>query len=208
MSCSRTALNRANERRKQNGFECGMTRPGFSLLELLVAIALFGVVAALVVPNLRRRGATAERKEFIANLNVLTKFAWQNAITSGKVQKVEFDLQARKISILQAGDSRDKEGNLTFQPIKRAYSNTSMPIPASFLFRNFFVEKFDEMTRFTGRKIGAVWFYIVPEGLAQAVIINFVDTKDRARTGRGKNVGLVLNPFSAQFDVYDTFKQP
>lgn len=178
------------------------------MLELLVAIAIIGAVAAIVVPNIRTRGGAAQRQEFIAQINALTKFAWQNAVVSHKIQRVEFDFEKRKIEVTQATGEKDMAGERLFGPVARAYIKTSVIIPSHFECKNFFVEGFDEMGRRTATSTAAVWFYVVPEGLAQSVIINILDIKDRPKTGKAYEVSLVLNPFSAQFEVYDAFTQP
>ncbi len=188
--------------------QSGINKPGFTLLELLIAIALLGAMAAIVFPRIKTKGSAAQRTEFVTNLNALTQFAWQNAVVSRKVQRLEFDFQQKKIVVTQATGTKDMDGKLQFGPVTRAYVNTSMTIPSQLDCKNFYVEGFDEMGRFTGKKTEAVWFYVVPEGLAQSVIINIVDIKDRAKMGRAHEMSLVLNPFSAQFDAYDTFKQP
>jgi hypothetical protein len=43
--------------------------------------------------------------------------------------------------------------------------------------------------------------------MAQDVVMNFIDTKD-TQDGKPLQVGLVLNPFTAQFKTYDTFQKP
>lgn len=199
---------KVNVRQKKREFLSGITKPGFTLLELLVAIALLGVVAAIVIPNVRTKGSAAQREEFAVKVNALTKFAWQNAVVTRVTQRVEFDFQNKKITVTQATGGQSLDGTPQFGPVTRAYLATSISIPPQFECKNFYVEGFDEMGRFAGKKTEAVWFYLIPEGLAQSVIINIIDTKDRAKTGRVHEMSLVLNPFSAQFDVYDTFKQP
>ena len=57
-----------------------------------------------------------------------------------------------------------------------------------------------------GRQTTELWFFIVPEGLAQDVVINLLDMRDKDR-GKAKQVGLVLNPFAAQFKSYDSFQK-
>ena len=195
-------------RQKISEFRSGINNPGFSLLEILIAIALLGVMAVVVVPNFKSQGAAAQRKEFIVKVNALTQFAWQNAIVTRKIQRVEFDFQQKKVVVMQATGEKNMDGELQFGLVTRAYTNISIAIPSQFDCRNFYVEGFDEMTRRQGAKAGAVWFYLIPEGLAQSVIINILDTKDRVKTSRAHEMSLVLNPFSAQFDAYDTFKQP
>ena len=47
----------------------------------------------------------------------------------------------------------------------------------------------------------------MPDGMAQDVIINLVDTKDFLPDESARPVGLVLNPFSVQLKEYDTFQK-
>jgi hypothetical protein len=63
------------------------------------------------------------------------------------------------------------------------------------------------MDRYVGRSSDKVWFFVIPEGLTQAVTINLFDTKDLLQNKKPRPVGLVLNPFSAQFSVYDQFQK-
>jgi hypothetical protein len=62
------------------------------------------------------------------------------------------------------------------------------------------------MERFEGRGTENIWFFVAASGLAQPVTINLVDDNDRS-AGRARSIGLVLNPFSAQFKEYDTFQK-
>ena len=192
--------------REKNGLRLTVTKSGFSLLELVVAIAIIGLMAAVIVPQLRRPGPKEERKQFISQLNALTKFAWQNAITSGKIQQIDFDFEKKVVSILQASGKKKKDGKLPVVPLEKKYTRTKIKIPEQLVVINFYIEGFDETTRSPGPLLGA-YFYIVPEGLAQSVVINFVATKEKV-AGKAKEVGLILNPFSAQFEVYGTFKKP
>ena len=65
----------------------------------------------------------------------------------------------------------------------------------------------DMMAKYARSKSGSVWFYIIPEGMTQDVVLNFIDTND-AYDGHPRQVGLVLNPFTAQFKEYDEFQKP
>ena len=200
-----------SERNKRNGCKCGMTRPGFSLIELLVAIALMGVVAAIVIPNLQRRGPKQKREQFVVRLNLLAAFARQQAIVSNKIQRIEFDLSSKRkrVALTQATGKKDDRGKPLFLPVKRAYIKTTVAIPASFSFKQFFIEGYDEIARHrVGKKTTSIWFFIVPDGLSQSVVINFVNTKEKIAPGKFKSVGLVLNPFMVQFKAYDTFQKP
>lgn len=181
-----------------------MNRSGFSLIELLVAIALIAAVAALVVPNISFRIPKQEREQFVASLNNLLTLAWHHAVASGKVCKVAFNFsqEVRMISLEEQTQKKDESGNQLFAPLEKKYQQTTLKIPDFFVVKNFFIEGTDEVTRYSRGQQVEAWFFISPEGIAQAVIINGVDTQGK------KNVGLVLNQFSARFDVYDAFQKP
>ena len=180
---------------------------GFTLLEILIALALIGLLVGIVMPNLQRLMPQYERKQFIGRLNEILQFGWQQAIITHKICKIIFDIDTRNVSLQIATDKKDRQGEQLFEPIKGQYLKTSFTWPDQFKFKQFFIEGFDEMSRFVGRKAASVWFYVMPEGLAQDVIINILDMKD-LKNNKPREIGLVLNPFTAQLSVYDTFQKP
>ena len=191
------------QRQKNNGSVSGTYKKGFTLIEILIAIAFIGLMATVVVPNLGRRKPKEERKAFIAKLNSLVQLSWQNAILTGKLQRVLFDFTNQRVTLEQSTDTKGHK----FAPLKRSYLQTEIAWPQRYQVKNFFIEGFDEATRFVGKKTGQTWFYIVPDGLTQRVTINLLDTADKGADRRPAKVGLVLNPFNARFNVYDTFKK-
>ena len=169
-------------------------RLGFTLIELMVALAIIGILAAMVIPNFQRMQPGYERDQFIARLNGLVQFSWQNAIVTHSIHKVAFDMGERRAWIERATDERDREGEPVFKPITGQYMDTSMIWSKQIEVKQFIIEGFDEMARFAGRKTAKVWFFLVPEGLSQEVTINLIDTYDTL-AGKPRQVGLVLNPF-------------
>lgn len=195
---------------KRNGLVCGISKRGFTLLELLVAMAILGVMATFLIPNLRR--ASYDRKTFFAQLNALAQYGKQQAIVTNKTHQMLFDFTKGHVQLLQegsAGGQKDATGQLQYQPVKAIGLETTLAIPESIEIKNFYIDGtgFDEMAKFVGRKTGTVWFYIVPEGLAQETIINMLDTKDVMYDGKPRQFGLVLNPFTVQFKEYDAFQK-
>lgn len=196
-------------RQKLSGSVCGMNnKSGFTLIEIMVALVLIGILATFVVPNLQRSVPSYERKKFISHLNALFGLAWQNAVVSRAVHKVSFDFGKKKVSIAAATDAQTREGKPVFKPMQSPYLKTSLDIPDNLQIKNFFIEGFDELSRYAGGTATAEsWFYIVPEGLTQPIIINLIDTKELLGDGKPEPVGLVLNPFTAQLKEYDTFQK-
>jgi len=193
------------QRQKINGSVSGISNKGFTLIEILIAIALIGLMATVVVPNLGRRRPKAEREAFIAKVDALVQLAWQNALLTGKNQRVVFDFTKERVFLEQATGQKDAKGE-QFAPVTRSYLATELKWPKRYQIKNFFIEGFDEMTRFVGKKTGQTWFYAVPDGMTQRVTINLLDTADKGADRRPKKIALVLNPFNARFKVYDTFK--
>lgn len=185
----------------------GSYKQGFSLIEILIAVVIIGIMAAVVAPNFTSKKAGQERKAFIAKLNELMQLAWQNALTTNSLHKVVFDFKKKRVSIEQATGEKDSQGDQKFAPLKEAYLETTIEWPDHLHIKNFFIEGFDEMKRFSGRDTGETWFFVVPDGMTQAVTINLIDTNDLQNDGRSTKVSLVLNPFNAQFTSYDTFKK-
>jgi len=182
-------------------------RQGFSLLELLVAIAIIGVLSAIIVPNVQRSTPRYERESFIARFNSLVQYGWQQALSTHKVQRINVDIGKKLISLTVASDEKDRSGEIVFKPIPDAVSDTEIAIPDYMQIKQFFIEGFDMMTKFARSKTASVWFYIIPEGMVQSVVINCMDMND-LRDDQPRPVGLVLNPFTAQFKIYDTFQKP
>jgi prepilin-type N-terminal cleavage/methylation domain-containing protein len=181
---------------------------GFSIIEIVVALAIIALLATIIVPNFVGVKPWYVRKQFVAQLNALLLFARQHAIVTNKIQKVDFDFGERKVRLFS--EIEKEKGKLEFKLVTSSYINPMVEIPDSLEIKNFYIagSGFDEMTKFAGtRAKGGVWFYLVPEGISQEVIINILDSKDVMFNGKPRPIGLVLNPFTAQFKEYDTFQK-
>lgn len=192
---------------KVSGSVCGSYKSGFTLIEVLVAIAIIALMATIVVPQLFRRVPSYERKQFIGRLNALAQYARQHALMKHTVHQLFFHLEQRTITIKQQTDKRDATGQSIFAPLKNVGLKTTIKIPEHLQIKQFFIEGDDAMKAFAGKPTQEVWFFVIPEGLSQSVTLNITDTKDRMSDGAARPIGLVLNPFTVQFKVYDTFQK-
>ncbi len=182
----------------------GTCKQGFSLIELLVAIAIVLLMATISVPAYKTLFPNIERNNFLSKLEQLTTFAWHNALTTNKINAIVFDIRESKVRVQEDSGARDTTGKITLKNIQKAHVQTSMAIPKSLEIKNFIIEGFDEASK--GGRLENAYFYIMPDGLAQQVTINMIDTAQRVG-GRAQQIGLVLNPFSARFKVYDQFQK-
>ena len=162
---------------------------------------------AITIPNLLKRKPLYEQKAFVASLNAFMAEAWQRGLTTQKIQKIVFDIPQRTVLLEQETNQQDPQGGAQFSPVVVQYAPAAPSWPQSFEIQQFFVQGADELASRTSTK-HTVWFFVLPGGLAQEVIINMVDTKNQTDLDEGKKIGLVLNPFTVQFKTYDEFQNP
>lgn len=178
-------------------------RSGFSLIEIMVAILIIGLMAAIVSPNLGRKKPEYERQQFLGNLNTLVRLAAQQASATGKLHRLHFDFERNKVSVEVKAEGKNDKGEQAFKPMQAPYLHNSLTWPKYYWVDGFSIEGKDEGSATTKK---TVWFFIMPDGLAQDVIINIFD-RNPAYRGKSKQIGLVMNPFSAQFKIYDSFQK-
>lgn len=183
----------------------GHCKPGISLIEIMIALAIIAVVGTTIVPRLWHTDARQERRNLLVQLNELIGITQQQAIITNTEHKVEFDLPT--IRVLRASDKRTSEGAPIFESVKNFVVRPDMTLPKNIDIKQFLINGIDEMSRFIGGNSKKIWFFISADGIAQPVIINMLDKKDRVRSGKAGSFSWVMNPFSAQFKEYDEFQQ-
>ena len=165
--------------------------PAFSLVELIIVVAIIGLMAAIILPNLQIFKKRQADKEFIASLNYISKLASDNASNTGKLHRVVFDLDNAQLFVEhQKGDNfvRFENTNLT---------NTGTFEAVEIV--NIFINGIDEMELKSGEsKKNTVWYFVVPNGLTQEVVINY-------DVGQAQK-NLIIDPFSALFKSGNGYK--
>lgn len=184
----------------------GNAKRGFTLIEVVVALAIIALVATAIAPTFIRR-TRLDRVEFVKKLAALSQLGWQQALVTRKLHRLYFDFKKRTVTLEVATDQKEADGEPVCEPLKRFYITTTIAIPSQLEIMQFINEGFDDMSGFTGKATAATWFYIMPDGITQHVTINMLDKQDLLENKEPRQVGLVLNPFSARFDVYDTFQK-
>ncbi len=184
------------------------TKAGFSLLELLVVLLIIGLLGTIVIPNLQIRAPGYERQEFLASIQGLIGTAWQQVLKTGTLHRLFFDFKKSEIRLEQIVKTEQfggekEEGKLVELP----YIKTQLAIPPAVAIKQLFIDGTDVLNQ-PGVKVETAWFYMVPEGLSQAVVINLVDTRDTDEKGQPTRFGLTVNPLTAHVNLYENFVQP
>ena len=182
---------------------------GFSLLELMIVLTIIGIAGMVVAPSFRNRVPGYQRTEFVDKLNTIVHQASVSALETGHVHKVTFNLDKRTISLHEKTELVDGDGKEIFNPVILHSAWHGYAWPEYFSFKQFFVQGIDEIAQhMAGNILEDIWFFIVPEGMAQEVIINILDTRDTVRSLDGHELSLVLNPLRVHFEEYEQFRSP
>jgi prepilin-type N-terminal cleavage/methylation domain-containing protein len=177
-------------------------KPAFGLLELLVVVAIMALLLTIAVPQFASFIPRYQRTQFFNRFNALTQAGILRSLKNKKFHTITFDLEKALIILEEWSDTEKIK-----KPISHESSVTKpCPIPKNIEIKQIFIEKFDEIGKYLGNKKAArIWFFISPEGKTQSVIVNAVD---QTHIDNPKPLSLVLNPFSGQFEIYDTFQKP
>lgn len=185
----------------------GINKSGFTLIEIMVALAIIALIAAAVAPRFGRGQPLARREAFVAELNTLLGLGWQQALMTNTIHRVTLDFE-KQLFTVQADEHAGLSDKKGFQEVKVPYGTSDVKLPADYEIKQFFIEGYDEMQRFSGKGLKTAHFFIVPEGLMQSVVINAIDKSDLDEQGRATRFGLVINPFSGRCMYHDSFQKP
>jgi type II secretion system protein H len=172
----------------------GIFKSGFTIIEIMVVIAIIGLGLAVVIPRMSRNDNKLF-DELIASLQSMVQTAYVNALTTGQIHRVFFDIEHNKIRLEKSTGKVNAQGKFDFEPLKISYVKTNISLDDRFEIRRFVIQGKDEMSHTAGVTTNEMWFFIMPEGLAQEVTITLYDSV------QGKEKTLVMNPFTAQLGV-------
>ncbi len=179
------------------------TSKGFTFIEITLAIAIIGVMAAFLMPRLFMRPALTPVDEFAQNLGALVQAGVIDALDSGRAQRVMFDFKNStvKLETLQQRGGDPSSSTAQFMPSTSMAAATEIAIPDQEQVRieQMFVGN-EELLG--GAKSKSAWFFIGSDGRVQEVTIVLVDVE------RDAAVSLITNPFSGNLVMYAGARKP
>lgn len=175
--------------------------PGFTFIEIMVALALIALLATIVLPALNRFRPGYARKELISRIQGLIHTAWNTSLSEHVITRVLWDREKKMLTVEKKAKKNE------YITISSPYLETRYDWPDNIQIKDFFIDGTNEMYK-PGKKVEQIWFYIYADGTTQDVIINLFDTTDASQSQAGSRVSVVLNPFTTMCAVYDTFQRP
>lgn len=177
---------------------------GFGLFEMIIVLSLLAGLGAMVVPNLFRSQTTAARKEFLSSFRDLLQHAVLHAVYENKTVQVYINVESEKIQLRQFDEQVVEENkHKKFSEIKADNFKPYISLPSSLSIKNFVINETDEVR--SQARLQEVWFYIMPDGTSQPVIVNMIDRDDREE--KDIPFSFVINPFYARMSSYEGFQE-
>lgn len=179
------------------------SKPGFSIIELLVVLLLISILGSLVLPTFFSKKQGVVKKEFISNFTTLVQEALHASVTNKKIHQLFFDFDQNFIVVKEQDiNSTETDPHKQFKVIKDP--SAKITIPSQLAVQNFFIQNNDEFG--AGTTTHESWFYIMPDGTSQPVLINILDQDpDKAESDP---FSISVNPFYSQVQSHDSFQTP
>ncbi|MDQ5890972.1 MAG: hypothetical protein QG604_846 [Candidatus Dependentiae bacterium] len=165
----------------------------FSLIEIMIGLAIIGIGASMVMPRLLRRSPTIEWPALNQELNNILYFARQEAITTQKVHRLTFNKKKRSITV-EAREGDTEKGVPKYVSVYSTYFTAEYEFPEQITLEWVKLGKKD---LFDEHK-GIAWCYVVPNGLVQDVSVKLVRDDRGAISSKVFNAAPFLGTFAEE----------
>lgn len=178
-------------------------QPGISFIEILVILLLMSLMLSLSIPRFLSRKPRMEQLQFFEKFATMVSQTAHQAIITGKIHQIFFNIKDHMIMVKQHDSQSDETSkHQQFKHIHAGLFTSSIQLPQRFIITNFFIQGFDE-TRVSDT-MNEAWFYVMPDGSSQRIIINFTDDDDQHHA----RFCFTINPFYSQVKFHETFQTP
>ena len=166
----------------------------FTLIEIMVVIAILGFMAAMVLPKMFRKPPSAEWKNILDDINNVVLFARQEAIANQKTFRVKFKMP-REIVVEDEKDDIEKPGQMFYGQTTSFYFTTLITLSEFVTINGLYMGKQETM----GDNKGEGYCYVISNGLVQDVIVHLM----RDYEGVVSKMSLKMKPFVGQFEMLE-----
>ena len=171
-------------------------RQAFSLLEIMLVVAIIGLMATTIIPRLSRRPPSSEWPLVLDNMNNLVFFARQEAISHQKKYRLRFKQVGKKELFVMVEEEKPDPENVSkkiFDQTDSSYFSTKVKLSEFIRIENVFHGKHDEFNENNSE----AFCYVVPNGLVQDTVIRLTRHYD----GKEDKVSFRMKPFLGKFEL-------
>jgi prepilin-type N-terminal cleavage/methylation domain-containing protein len=181
-------------------------RNGFSLIEMMIVIALIATMATLILPRMIGRQPSTEWPSIVDDLNNLVIFARQEAISSQGIYRLTFKsvIEGRDLVLIeQEKKDPEKPQQKIYEQVSSSYLKTRYKFPEAVKIKALYAGR-EEML---SDNKGTGHCYIISDGLVQDVFLHLTRTPNE-KDKKEINVTLKMMPFFGRFELLDGFIRP
>jgi type II secretory pathway pseudopilin PulG len=174
------------------------------MLEMLVVIALIGVVATIAFPRMMYKTPEAEWPNVLEELNNLVYFARQEAISNQHNYRLNFKANGPapdEVIVEEEVDDPEHPGRKKYQQAQSYYIKTQYIFHESIKLKSLFHGKEDVLSA-ADKAQGQC--YVIPDGLVQDILVHAI----KKEKGGESRVSFKMMPFYGRFDFSEGFVKP
>lgn len=167
----------------------------FTLIEVLIVIAIFGFMANMITSRLGRRPPSSEWPTVLDTVNSLIFFARQEAISTQKIHRIAFFRKGKEVSMsveVQKPDLEHPEKEI-FEPATCPYFSVTQKVSECITIDTISHGKYDEWAERNGK----AYCHVIADGLVQETIIRLT----RSYKGNESKVTFTMMPFLGKFEM-------
>ena len=175
-------------------------RPAFTLMEIMIAMVVIGIIATMALPRLTRKDPSSNWPTVIDEINNLVFYARQDAISNYKNYQLRFTSKAIKpdiIAIEEEKASAENPSKKVFMPTQAFGFSTSYSLPKTITIEAVYHDRTEEMENNKGNG----YCHIIPNGLVQKTIIHL----SRIEKNITSKISLRMMPFFGKFEMLEGF---
>jgi len=175
----------------------------FTLIEVMITVAIIGIIAAIGFPRLVRREPRTEWRHVTDEINNLVYFARQESISSKKIYRLAFNAPpkaAHTVVVERMEDNPEKPGEKHYVPTKSDYFEGMYTFPETIKIHAAYKGRVEQLEANKNK----AHCYVIPDGLVEDFLVHLI----RIQEGKESKISLKVLPFFGTFERHDGYLKP